>query len=365
MMQTKDILAQLYSILNCKMALVCDNQLYCYPEVKAFSADDLELGDYHTWAVDAHVGKRIFYTEKKVDISESTMALAILYLKNHLDSKTTAQDPVINILSDHYNYSDIAAINQLIDKERELYFIALSGIDISGLKSELLEIIKNTLDVKHVTEYQDNLVALVEAQEIHEACSDLQRNILTELYVEATIAIGGSLESAQQINALYDNCAEAILLKQNYGLNQKLLDYQSMLIYRLVASIDKVQKDSIVESIFSNRFVELLNNEMEQTIEEMFKNNLNLTDAAARLYIHRNTLLYRIEKIYKLTGFDLRKFEDSMIFKLAWLMYKEKLKQKCTLHIRKKQSHGAMYCFFVFSFYQPQKFNNLRIDSML
>jgi sugar diacid utilization regulator len=233
-------------------------------------------------------------------------------------------DSVVNLLSDQYNYSDVSVINQLINEEKELFFIVLSASDMNGIEPELLEIIKNSAAVKHITKYEGNLIVLVEEQNIYEVCSDLQKNIFTELYVETVIAIGGRLEQPLQLGDLYRNCNEAMLLKQCYGVNLKVLDDQSMLLYRMIASIQKDQKGCIVNKIFSSKFIELLNSEMELTIEEMFKNNLNLTDTSSRLYIHRNTLLYRIEKIHKLTGFDLRKFEDSMIFKLAWLMYKEK-----------------------------------------
>jgi len=322
MMHTKEILAQLHGILKCNMALNTEDNICFYPETD----EKHGLEGYNSWDVGAAGDNRVFYTAGDAVIDESALSLAILYLRSQMESHKTSKDFVLNILSGMGDYSDIAAVNQLIDKEKALYLITVGGADTTGIKSELLEIIKNSLEVKHICAYQENLIALVEAQDIIEACGDLQKNILTELYVETVVAIGGCLERPQQLTELYNNCIQVMLLKQSYGLNQQLLDYQSMLIYRLVSSIDKGLKDSIVSRIFSSRFIELLNSEMEQTIEEMFKNNLNLTDTSSRLYIHRNTLLYRIDKIYKLTGFDLRRFEDSMIFKLAWLMYKEKMK---------------------------------------
>jgi sugar diacid utilization regulator len=324
MMQINDILYQLHTILKCKLALMTEDVYYFYPAINVNPSGKQDMKDYNAWDIEANRSKGIFYTESGAEIDEAALSLAILYIKNQLFGKSNNMDSVIRLLSEEYNYSDVAVVNQLINKDKALYLILVSGVDIKSIENELLEVIRNSIYAKHIAEYQGNLIALVEDQNIYEACSDLQKNILTELFVESVIAIGGRLEQPHDMGVLYNKCSEVMLLKQSYGINQKVLDDQGMLLYRLINSIDKNQKENVVDKIFSSKFIELLNNEMELTIEEMFKNNLNLTDTSARLYIHRNTLLYRIDKIYKLTGFDLRKFEDSMIFKLAWLMYKEK-----------------------------------------
>jgi hypothetical protein len=325
MEQINEILSQLHTILRCKIALLKDSELYFYPADAAVILEEQELKGYSAWNVEAAGSRLIFYTEAGAKINEAALKLAALYIKDRLHESNRLDDSINRLLSNCYLHSDITVLNQLINKVEPLSLIVISGVDFECIENDLREIIKNSVNAKYISKYQDNLIALIEEQNIYEACSDLQKNILLELFIETVIAIGGRLEQPQQLAELYDNCAEAMLLKQSYGINQKLLDYQNMLIYRLITSIDQGLKDSIIERTFSSKFIEFLNSEMELTIEEMFKNNLNLTDTSARLYIHRNTLLYRIDKIYKLTGFDLRKFEDSMIFKLVWLMHKEKI----------------------------------------
>lgn len=326
MAQINDILSQLHSILECKIALSKGELLYFYPIEEDKAVEEQELNHYRHWDIETADGIITFYTEAKARVSETVLKLAALYIKDQFYAGNSLNESVTKLISGSCSYSDIAEINQLISRSEALDLIIISGIDTKSIENELVEIIKNSVDAKYIGNYQGNLIALIQEDNILEACSDLQKNILTELFIETLIVIGGRLEHAQQLSGLYNNCSEVLLLKQSFGINQKLFDYQSMLIYRLIASIDQNLKNSIIDRIFSSRFVEFLNNEIELTIEEMFRNNLNLTDTSARLYIHRNTLLYRIDKIYKLTGFDLRKFEDSMIFKLAWLMYKEKTK---------------------------------------
>jgi carbohydrate diacid regulator len=324
MMQINEILSKLHTILKCKIALLKDAKLYFYPAEAAGTIEEQQLlQDYSAWNIEAADSRVIFYTESSALINEDLLKLAVLYIKDHLGTVASIHDSINRLLSGGYNHSDVTVVDQLIKKEDDLHLIVIIGTDFDGTEKELYEIIKNSVNTKNITGYQGNLIILVQEQNIYEACSDLQKNILTELYVETIIIIGDILEQPQQLAKLYDSCVEASLLKQSYGINERLLDYRSMMIYRFIASIDQELKNQIIDRVFSNKFIEFLNSEIELTIEEMFKNNLNLTDTSARLYIHRNTLLYRIEKIHKLTGFDLRKFEDSMIFKLAWLMYKE------------------------------------------
>ena len=324
MLQINEVLSQLHTILKCKMALLTDADLYFYPADTGTSLEEHELQGYHACSIEAAGSRMTFYTDSSININEDLLKLAALYIKDKLYTIDSLDNSINRLLADCYSHSDIAVLNRLIHKGDAINLIVISGLDFSGIEKELFEIIKNSVDSKHITKYQGNIIALVQEQNIKEACSDLQKNILTELFIETVMIIGDRLEHPQHLAKIYDSCMEAILLKQSYGINEKLLDSQSMLIYRLITSIDQDLKDKIIGRIFSSKFIEFLSSEVELTIEEMFKNNLNLTDTSARLYIHRNTLLYRIDKIYKLTGFDLRRFEDSMIFKLAWLMYKEK-----------------------------------------
>ena len=66
----------------------------------------------------------------------------------------------------------------------------------------------------------------------------------------------------------------------------------------------------------------MLNDEIFTTITKFFENNLNLSEAARKLYIHRNTLIYRLDKIQKVTGLDLRHFEDAMLLKIIIMLGK-------------------------------------------
>lgn len=319
----KALLVQLHSIFNCAVALQIRDNLYAYPPESVVLEENQEPQGYKLINIYTPKGEILFYVKSREDIAETALRLAALYIRSQLKDDGDLEKSVLQLLKGEQDPTDILAVESLLTGHKQLQLVVIGLQEAESSTAELPEIIRNSVNTKAIVEYQGNLVVLAEESDIKEACSNLQRNILTEIFIETAIAVGGSLKQPQQLRELYNSCAEALQLKRKYAVNLSLLDNQNMLLYKLISSLEPKLKQNILELVFTDRFEELLNNEMELTIEEMFRNNLNLTDTSARLYIHRNTLLYRIDKIYKYTGFDLRRFEDSMLFKLAWLMYKE------------------------------------------
>ena len=77
-----------------------------------------------------------------------------------------------------------------------------------------------------------------------------------------------------------------------------------------------------LNEIFKKESIEVLDQETIITIQKFFENNLNVSETSRKLYVHRNTLVYRLDKIYKLTGLDLRNFDDAIVFKVAMMVKK-------------------------------------------
>ena len=75
-----------------------------------------------------------------------------------------------------------------------------------------------------------------------------------------------------------------------------------------------------LKEVFGERDVSEFEEETLSTVYKFFENNLNISETARQLYIHRNTLVYRLEKIQKLTGLDVRVFEDALTFKIAMIV---------------------------------------------
>jgi carbohydrate diacid regulator len=90
------------------------------------------------------------------------------------------------------------------------------------------------------------------------------------------------------------------------------------LIYQLPMSLCRM----FIKEIFDGKSPDDLDEETLTTIDKFFENNLNVSETSRKLFVHRNTLVYRLEKIKKLTGLDLRQFDHAIVFKVALMVRK-------------------------------------------
>ena len=95
-----------------------------------------------------------------------------------------------------------------------------------------------------------------------------------------------------------------------------------MLLERFLSNIPDETSASFHHMMFNRKTARLFNDEMIHTIEKFFDNSLNLSETARQLYIHRNTLVYRLDKVQRMIGLDLRAFDDAVTFKLMLLLGK-------------------------------------------
>jgi hypothetical protein len=251
-----------------------------------------------------------------------TTDMIMLLLGSTAEKEDSASAYLKKAVEGKYDAAELAKLEEGLMDCLPGYILLVD--DFGDSRDEVHEILINTIDVKTSLIYDNRIIAVADDEYIEKECNSFIKNVLSELLIECSAVIGGRADSAKELYGLYENCIEALCLKNIYGLGDKVLNYGEMYGYRAAYNLDSRIKESISRKVFTDEFVEMVSGELGKTIEEFFKNDLNLTDTAAKLYIHRNTLLYRLEKIQKCTGFDLKRFEDSWLFKLAWMIHKEK-----------------------------------------
>lgn len=129
-----------------------------------------------------------------------------------------------------------------------------------------------------------------------------------------------------KLRKAYLSTLSKIELAKRYNFGESILDEKKLFIEGIIDSISDDVKKDIFES-FNEGFSQL-DNEMIRTIDIFFKCGLNLSDAAKKLYIHRNTLIYRLDKIQKYTSYDIREFNNAVLFKIVFFLWKEKKTKK-------------------------------------
>ena len=116
-----------------------------------------------------------------------------------------------------------------------------------------------------------------------------------------------------------------------FDTERNIVSYEHLGIARLIYQLPTTLCEMFLKEIFKVGSIETLDQETLFTIQRFFENNLNVSETSRKLFVHRNTLVYRLEKIKKLTGLDLREFDDAIVFKVA-LMVKKYLISKPSIY---------------------------------
>ena len=114
----------------------------------------------------------------------------------------------------------------------------------------------------------------------------------------------------------------AMEVSKVFDTEKSIVSYDNLGIARLIYQLPTTLCDMFLKEVFKRGSIDNLDQETLFTIQKFFENNLNVSETSRKLFVHRNTLVYRLEKIKKLTGLDLREFDDAIVFKVALMVKK-------------------------------------------
>lgn len=198
------------------------------------------------------------------------------------------------------------------------------GVAYSGSNEDLVrEIVESTFSSNSYY-INDKYILFTKDDDLDELCDGCIKNVQSEIFEEIKIFKLIEIKDESSFKIMFNLLLGMEKITNDYKIYDKYIKGENLLEYRIISSIDKDLENDIYSNVFTSEALESFDEELQDTVNLFFKNNLNLTDTSKELYIHRNTLLYRIEKINKVTGYDLRKFEDSWLFKAAWMIYRKK-----------------------------------------
>ncbi len=146
--------------------------------------------------------------------------------------------------------------------------------------------------------------------------------INSELMVQVYVGLGTPTESINDIARSYSEAQIALEIGRVFEGDKYILSYDALGIGRLIYQLPSKLCELFLDEIFKKESINVLDEETIQTIYKFFENNLNVSETSRQLFVHRNTLVYRLDKIERLTGLDLRNFDDAVIFKVAILVNK-------------------------------------------
>jgi len=159
---------------------------------------------------------------------------------------------------------------------------------------------------------------------------DLLGMLESEALTSAKIITGNAIYHASEFYAGYFQLVELSELTQMLNQNAQVITYESLLFPMIVKQLKNangiadISKGNLFEAVMKHHIKPVEDPEIEHTALIFFENNLNITETANKLFIHRNTLIYRLNKLESITGYDIRKFNDAINYYLSYLADKIK-----------------------------------------
>ena len=159
-------------------------------------------------------------------------------------------------------------------------------------------------------------------EDLERMAKKIEDTLRNELFVRTVIGIGTISEHLRSLADSYKEAQTAIEVGKVFDTEKTIINYENLGIGRLIYQLPTTLCEIFLSEVFKKNTIESLDQETLFTINKFFENNLNVSEASRKLFVHRNTLVYRLEKIKKLTGLDLRLFDHAIVFKVALMVRK-------------------------------------------
>ena len=184
-----------------------------------------------------------------------------------------------------------------------------------GMAANMIGVRKNIIIVKEL-----------ELEDGHKELEKMANGYLTLLKdngeEDALIAYGTVVHDIKEVSKSYKEAKLALDVGKIFFSERNVIAYSALGIGRLIYQLPIPLCKMFIREIFEGKSPDDFDEETLTTINKFFENNLNVSETSRQLYIHRNTLVYRLDKLQKSTGLDLRVFEDAITFKIALMVVK-------------------------------------------
>ena len=348
--QMKDVIDRVIGVIDENGVIISCSDLGKMGEIRqgvreelSYTNDVVTVGGYTYRHIGVGMkGEYVVFVEGEDKMAEKMskmLAISLGNIKNLYDEKYDKGSFIKNIILDNILPSDIYV------KSRELHFTGeecrivliikfLGRTDIlpyemiSGMfpdKSHDYVISVGEQDVVLVKEVDPN----TEIRTIEALASTISETLNTEFYTKVSIGISTVAEGLKDLARAYKEARIALEVGKVFDTEKNIVSYENLGIGRLIYQLPTTLCEIFLSEVFKKGSLESLDRETLMTVQSFFENNLNVSETSRKLFVHRNTLVYRLEKIRKLTGLDLREFDHAVTFKVA-LMVKKYLTSKPT-----------------------------------
>ena len=230
------------------------------------------------------------------------------------------------LLVDIYNRAKKLHIDT--DVKRVVFIIETHNEkDVNALETVRSLFASKTKDF--ITAVDEKNIILVKEVKAGEDYSELEKTanmildmLNTEAMTKVHVAYGTIVGDIKEVSRSYKEAKMALDVGKIFYSGKNVVAYSNLGIGRLIYQLPLPLCRMFIREIFEGKSPDEFDEETLTTINKFFENSLNVSETSRQLYIHRNTLVYRLDKLQKSTGLDLRVFEDAITFKIALMVVK-------------------------------------------
>jgi len=226
------------------------------------------------------------------------------------------------LLVDIYNRAKKLHIDAFVP--RAVFLVEITGGEKDGIVTEFLKEMYSSQSGDYITAVDETGVILIKAMEnsdSHKEQEQIAKTIVammnTEAMMNVKVSFGTIVQELKDVSKSYKEAKLALDVGKIFYAEKNVIAYSTLGIGRLIYQLPVNLCKLFIEEVFGDRIPDELDDETLTTINKFFENNLNVSETSRQLFVHRNTLVYRIEKIQKSLGLDLRNFDDALTFKIA------------------------------------------------
>ena len=250
----------------------------------------------------------------------------IVAYKERLDKNNFIQNLLLDnlLLVDIYN----RAKKLRIDTEaRRVVFIVETKYEKDNSAMETIKSLYASKPKDYITAIDEkNIIIVKEIKEAdtYEDLDHVAKTLVDMLNVEAMsqvrVSYGNIIHEIKDVSRSYKEAKMALEVGKIFYADKIIVPYNNLGIGRLIYQLPIPLCQMFMKEVFGEQLPDTFDEETLTTINKFFENNLNVSETSRQLYVHRNTLVYRLEKLQKSTGLDIRVFDDALTFKIAMMV---------------------------------------------
>ncbi len=260
-------------------------------------------------------------------IAVSQMQQLIVAYKERFDRNNFFQNLMMDnlLLVDVYNRAKKLHIEVTVPR---VVLVIETGVEKDNTTAELLRGMFSTQSGDFITAVDESNIILIKALEPNDGYAEIGKiaetivdMINTEAMLNVRVGYGTIVQELKDVSKSYKEAMMALDVGKIFYVEKRVNAYGNLGIGRLIYQLPVNLCRLFIDEIFGDNDPGSFDEEIVSTVNKFFENNLNVSETSRQLFIHRNTLVYRVEKLQKSTGLDVRTFDDALTFKIAMMVY--------------------------------------------